>query len=223
MLKFLAEPSATNSPSASRKTPSPTPQNLTSTKKRRTPTAVRLTLFHTSEVCDRRPRNCSCKGHRRRLAPHRGARDAAAAPPPRPPPPPWAAARRRQAWQACRRGGPRRLAEWPRRGAGRGGDCRPQLRRAARVLASFSPVELCRARAVSRTWYACATRGLCGRRSRAAVRRAAAAHRAARRRSRTSTAASRSSHSGSSAARRGARRSSSAGPPATLRCAACSD
>ena len=45
MLKFVAEPSATNSPSASRKTPSPTPQNLTPTKKRRTTSASHGTLY----------------------------------------------------------------------------------------------------------------------------------------------------------------------------------
>ena len=103
MLKFVAEPSATNSPS-SRKTPSPTPQNLTPTKKRRTSTAVRLTLFHTSEVCDGDALAIArAKGHsavaRLTVAPA----TPPPTPPPRPPPPPSAAARAvaRQAWQAC--------------------------------------------------------------------------------------------------------------------------
>ena len=164
MLKFVAEPSATSSPSASRKTPSPTPQNLTPTKKRRTSTAVRLTLFHTSEVCDGDSLAIArAKGHsavaRLTVAPA----TPPPTPPPRPPPPPSAAARAvaRQAWQACvdaagldaltlcgRDAAPGEAGELP------GGLNFDVLRT---VLASFSPVELCRARAVSRTWYACAT------------------------------------------------------------------
>ena len=163
MLKFVAEPSATNSPSASRKTPSPTPQNLTPTKKRRTSTAVRLTLFHTSEVSAGDASHVRAKGHsavaRLTVAPA----TPPPTPPPRPPPPPSAAARAvaRQAWQACvdaagldaltlcgRDAAPGEAGELP------GGLNFDVLRT---VLASFSPVELCRARAVSRTWYACAT------------------------------------------------------------------